>query len=75
MYIQIDNQEEEQEPVVNALHIVLEFFLLENPELRELHEEEREMFFNYMYGDYDLEEKNINDMLMVFKNGRKHKIY
>lgn len=75
MNIQIDDQEEETENIVNALHIVLEFFLLENPGLRELHENERNMFFDYMYGDYDMENRDINEVLMVFENGRKKNIY
>lgn len=75
MYIQIENQEEEQEPIENALPIVLEFFLKENSNIRILGENERTLFFDYLFNDFNLAERNFNDLLMVFKDGKKIKIY
>lgn len=73
----IDNEEEEEEPVAVVLPIALEFFLSEYPEIDELGDDERFMFFEYMYGDFELkpDRSNINNLLLVFENGKKKKIY
>lgn len=77
IYIQIEDEEEEQEPILNALPIALEFFLFENPDLQKLGEEERNLFFEYLYGDFNLNEdqSNINDLALVFEGGKKKRIY
>ena len=71
IYLIIENQEEEQEHVSTVLPIALEYFLIENPKITLLGEDERWSFFDYLYGNFDFETRDIDDYILIFENEKK----
>lgn len=68
----IDNHDEVVLNIKDAMLLLIDFFLLENPDITLLREINMEEFYLYIYGDYwdDGKDKD-GPLLVIIRNGTK----
>ena len=68
----IDNEEEEEYNIRDAMYILFEYFNNENPELDITSKNAQILFDEYLFGDYRIL-RNLDFALVTIVNGKKRK--